>query len=150
MRLSIAASHFWGQAIKPAKINKGPGSSEVGNIWMESGSACQAYPEYDFMHGVQLSQVLLSVRVSVVKMDGGGGSMAGLSYNGSKGPGQLVNQIRPDNDILDQTARRSGSRSRHFHHATGTNSRFVYVPVHPLCSSMLRNIKMLLPPAGRL
>lgn len=65
------------------------------------------------MHGVQLGQVPLRVRVSVVQVDGGGGGVAGLRYHGSQRPGQLVNQVRADHHVLDQPARRPDSRRRH-------------------------------------
>lgn len=89
-------------------------STKVKDIQMEFGVTCRAYPQHHFMHGVQLCQVLLCVRVWVVQVDGGSSSMTGLSYHSSQRPGQLMNQIWPDDNILDQPARRPGSRSRHF------------------------------------
>lgn len=89
-------------------------NTQVKDVRMEFGVTCRAYPQHHFMHGVQLCQVLLCVRVWVVQVDGGGSSMTGLSYHSSQRPGQLMNQIWPDNNILNQPARRPGSRSRHF------------------------------------
>lgn len=78
------------------------------------GSNVSTHPQHHLVHGVQLGQVPLRVRVRVVQVDGGGRGVTSLSYDGPQRPRELVDQIRPDHHILDQPARSPGSsRSRH-------------------------------------
>lgn len=96
---------------------------------------CGAHPQHHFVHGVQLGEVPLCVRVPVVQVDGSRSGVTRLSYHGSQGPGQLVDQIRPDDNILDQPARRPGScYCCHLPARTGSQPRsgFVYLPVQPM------------------
>lgn len=79
----------------------------------EQSLARLSYPQHHLVHGVQLGQVALCVRISVVQVDGGGSGVAGLSYHGPQGPGQFMNQIRADHYVLDQPAGRPGSWRRH-------------------------------------
>lgn len=102
------------------------------------------HPEHHFVHGVQLRQVLLGVRVPVVEVDGSGGSMAGLSYHGSQRPGQLVDQVRPDDNILDQTSRWTGYGGRHVYHVPEVIREFVCLPVQAPDDTAYRSVAPIL------
>jgi len=53
------------------------------------------------VHVVKVGQVCLGVGLCVEEVDGGGGGVAGLSYEGPQVPRLLLQQIAPDHDILN-------------------------------------------------
>lgn len=117
------------------------------NVWLQPannryGVWCDAvpHPEHHFVHGVQLRQVLLGVGVPVVEVDGSGGSMAGLSDHSPQRPRQLVDQVRADDHILDQTSRWTGSRGRHVHHVPEVMRLFVFRFSHRALLNLLYSI----------
>jgi hypothetical protein len=62
--------------------------------------------QYDLVHVIYVSKVVLGVLVVVEHMDDGGGSMACLSDQSTGGPGKILS----DDDVLNQRR-----RFRHFY-----------------------------------